>query len=142
MANQASKWKCYNYSKPGHFTREYYLLKRERDARSRDSRNSRNSQDLGYKEGYLSQKLKQDLRETSRKDWRYKGRQRGKARAVNSSDMDDSSSASSSGSARERVYQVSHVRQGIAEESYWVELKKEISNQFEYLLDKKDKIVY
>jgi hypothetical protein len=43
MANQASKWKCYNYGKPGHFTREYYLLKRERDARSRDSRNSRNS---------------------------------------------------------------------------------------------------
>jgi hypothetical protein len=61
---------------------------------------------------------------------------------VDSLDADDSSSASRSGSARERVYQVSHVRQGIAEESYWVKLKKEISNHFKYLLDKKDETVY
>jgi NADH:ubiquinone oxidoreductase subunit F (NADH-binding) len=61
------------------------------------------------------------------------------ARAVNSLDVDNSkSSASSSGSARERVYQVStrgRGGHGIAEGSYWVKLKEEISNQFKYLLE-------
>jgi hypothetical protein len=138
MASQASEQKCYNCDKPGHFTREYHLPKRERDTKSR---NSGNSQDLGYKEGYSSQKSKQDLGETGRKDQKYKGRQQGKARAVDSLDADDSeSSASSSGSARERVYRVSHVRQGIAEESYWVELKEEISNQFKCLLEGNKKV--
>jgi hypothetical protein len=51
MASQASEQKCYNCDKPGHFAREYRLPKRERDTKSR---NSGNSQDLGYKEGYLS----------------------------------------------------------------------------------------
>jgi hypothetical protein len=119
MANRASERKCYNCDKPGHFTREYRLPKRERDT---ESRNSGNGQDLGCREGYSSQKLKRDLGETGRKDWRYKGHQQGKARAVDSSDMDDSeSSASSSGSARERVFQVSHGGHGghgTAEESY------------------------
>jgi hypothetical protein len=145
-ANQIKQRECFNYGKPGHFARECRLPKRERDTKSRDSRNSRNGQDLGHREGYLSQKLKQDLGETGRKDQRYKGRQRGKARAVDSSDADDSeSSASSSGSARERVYRVSHGGRGghgIAEGSYQVELREEISNLFEYLLDETDKKVY
>jgi hypothetical protein len=140
MASRASERKYYNCNKPGYFTRECHLPKRERDTKSRNSRNSRDS---GHKEGYSSRKLKQDLGETGRKDQRYKGHQRGKARAVNSSDADDSkSSASSSGSARERVYQVSHRGHGRAEESYRVELREEISNRFEYLLDKTDEKAY
>jgi hypothetical protein len=65
------------------------------------------------------------------------------ARAVDSSDADDSeSSASSSRSTRENAYRVGHGGHGRAEESYRVELKEEISNRFEYLLDEKDETAY
>jgi hypothetical protein len=50
-ANQIKQRECFNYSKLGHFTRECRLPKRERDAKSR---NSRNGQDSGHREGYSS----------------------------------------------------------------------------------------